>query len=83
MRGELERLRYSYAKNNPRHGGSILDVTTPGGFFWTVPSYNFGYSAGVNAMTSSREAASSSGGVSHGYGGGGGSFSGAGGSSRL
>lgn len=83
MREEMERSRYSYSKNHPRHGGSILDVTSPGGLFWTVQAYNAGYSTGVSAVDSSREAASSSGGVSHGYGGGGGSFSGAGGSSRF
>ncbi|MCW4465376.1 DUF5129 domain-containing protein [Glutamicibacter sp. MNS18] len=83
MRKAMSRSRYSYSKNNPRGGGSILDVTSPGEWFWRVQAYNVGYSSGVSAVTSSREAASSSsGGVSQGYSGGG-SFSGAGGSSRF
>lgn len=83
MRQAMSRSRYSYSKNNPRGGGSILDVTSPAELFWRVQAYNVGYSSAVNAVTSSREAASSSsGGVSHGYSGGG-SFSGAGGSSRF
>ncbi|PRA08352.1 hypothetical protein CQ010_17675 [Arthrobacter sp. MYb211] len=77
-----EALRHSrYDSTGASRSGSILDVIYPASMFWRVNSYNAGYATGVNAVDTSREAASSSG-VSHGYSGGG-SFSGAGGSSRF
>lgn len=77
------KMNDSRSSSQQWRGGSILDVTSPAGMFWRVQSYNMGYSSGVSSVTESREAASSSSGISHGYSGGGGSFSGAGGSSRF
>lgn len=81
MRREMERSRYSTASQGPR-GGTILDVLNPGSLYWSVGSYNAGYTAGTNSVDQSRESSSSSGSVSTGYSGGG-SFSGSGGSSRF
>lgn len=80
MRAKLRKQRY--ASTGTRSGGSILDVTSPAEFFWRVSAFNIGYQSAVKAVNSSRQAASSSSGVSTGYSGGG-SFSGAGGSSRF
>ena len=80
MRETLRKQRY--ASTGTRSGGSILDVTSPAEFFWRVSAFNIGYHSAVKAVDSSRQAASSSSGVSTGYSGGG-SFSGAGGSSRF
>ncbi|WP_159614831.1 DUF5129 domain-containing protein [Glutamicibacter sp. JC586] len=81
MRKEMERSRYSTTGYSPR-SGTILDVLNPGALYWSVGSYNAGYSAGTNSVDQSRQSASSSGSVSTGYSGGG-SFSGSGGSSRF
>ncbi|WP_313811803.1 DUF5129 domain-containing protein [Glutamicibacter sp.] len=84
MQEALRNERTKYSNRGYRSGGSILDVTSPGELFWRVQSFNTGYHAGVNSVTSSRQAASStSSGISSGYSGGGGSFSGSGGSSRF
>ncbi|WPR65857.1 DUF5129 domain-containing protein [Glutamicibacter protophormiae] len=80
MRESMRQQRY--AATGSRGGGSILDVTSPAELFWRVGAFNIGYHSAVSAVDSSRQAASSSSGVSSGYSGGG-SFSGAGGSSRF
>lgn len=81
MQSELKKSRYE-SRTNQNSVGTILDVLNPSSMYWRVGSYHHGYTAGVSAVTASREAASSSGGISSGYSGGG-SFSGAGGSSRF
>lgn len=81
MRLEMEGTCYSTVDQSQR-GGTILDVLNPGTLYWSVGSYNAGYTAGTNSVDQSRHSSNSSGSVSTGYSGGG-SFSGSGGSSRL
>lgn len=81
MREAMERSRQSTDYHGSR-GGTILDVLNPGALFWSVNSYNAGYSSGTSSVAQARESASSSGSISTGYSGGG-SFSGSGGSSRF
>lgn len=83
---EKEKMRNAMASarrsggDNPR-GGTILDVLSPGGTYWSVGNYSTAYQAGIGSVDEARSSGGSSG-ISTGYSGGG-SFSGAGGSSRF
>ena len=81
MRTELNRSRHDATNQSPRAVGTILDVSYPAAMYWSVGSYNTGYSQAVSSVDSSRSSGGASG-VSQGYSGGG-SFSGAGGSSHF
>ncbi|WP_376969301.1 DUF5129 domain-containing protein [Arthrobacter sp.] len=79
MRRQMEKARQESSAPRPR-GMGILDAAYPAHYYFTVPSFHSGYSAGQNEVASDRSAAS---GGSTGYGASGGSFSGSGSSSRF
>ncbi|MET1086678.1 MAG: hypothetical protein ABWY04_06105 [Arthrobacter sp.] len=79
MRREMEGAQAgSRAKNGRAYEPSILGTVYPAYYFFSVPTFNSGFTTGVSSVSSAR-----GGGSTTGYGGSGGSFSGSGSSSSF
>jgi uncharacterized membrane protein YgcG len=78
MRKEMEEAQAGTGKKQRRsYEPSILGTVYPSYYFFSVPTFNSGFSTGVSSVSSAR------GGSTTGYGGSGGSFSGSGSSSSF
>ena len=80
MRGEMESAQAgSKAKYGRSYEPSILGTVYPAYYFFSVPTFNSGFTTGVSSVSSAR----GGGGSTTGYGASGGSFSGSGSSSSF